>query len=427
MRLSNYSSWIRNSLFAVTDQALFAGSAFLLNVLLGRWLSPTDYGSFTIAYSVLILVGALHTAFLTEPMLIFSRTKYNNQFKDYIATLITGHWLTVTLLCMVMGITSISFSYAGLNNLSHALFGALLATPFFLLLWLLRRAFYALDKPSIAALGSALLTILLCAGLLITKHYDVLNTFVAFIIIGGASLLISVWNIYILKPGLINRNRDINKYEVAKNHLNYGKWAGLTAILIWFPSNVYFYVLPLWHDIESSAGLKAILNLIMPALQINTALSLLILVKFSTLYSENGISSLLKPIKIAILIFVAFSVSYWIFFVTFNHELLKLVYGEKYVSHATALAILGLLPIFSAVTMVYGCALRAMHKPEIIFYTYVIATVVSLILAITLSYRFGVTGAAIGMLISYMTAALVIYIYYIRVLNEEELDASLSS
>ena len=56
--------------FAVLDQALFAGSSFSINILLARWLPPVQYGAFALAFFLFLLLGALHTAVLTEPMLV---------------------------------------------------------------------------------------------------------------------------------------------------------------------------------------------------------------------------------------------------------------------------------------------------------------------------------------------------------------------
>ena len=48
VRLGSQGGW------AVVDQALFAGSNLLVNVLLARWLSGAEYGAFVTAYSVLV-------------------------------------------------------------------------------------------------------------------------------------------------------------------------------------------------------------------------------------------------------------------------------------------------------------------------------------------------------------------------------------
>ncbi|MGH7626911.1 MAG: hypothetical protein ACREOJ_16545, partial [Gemmatimonadaceae bacterium] len=85
--------WAGRGVWAITDQGLFAVSNFAMNILLARWLTPTEYGAFAIAYSVFLLFGTLHTALLTEPMLIFGSVKYEADFAAYMRVLLRGHWL----------------------------------------------------------------------------------------------------------------------------------------------------------------------------------------------------------------------------------------------------------------------------------------------------------------------------------------------
>jgi len=85
-------SWTTKGSLAIADQGLFAGSNFLLNVLLARWLAPADYGAFALAYSVFWLFGVFHTAILTEPMLVFGPGKYRERFPEYLGILLRGHF-----------------------------------------------------------------------------------------------------------------------------------------------------------------------------------------------------------------------------------------------------------------------------------------------------------------------------------------------
>src|SRR3712207_1992334 len=77
--------WVTKGLWAVLDQGFFASSNFVLNVLLARWLAPADYGAFSLAFAVFLLIGSLHTAVLTEPMLVFGPGKYKDRLSEYMA------------------------------------------------------------------------------------------------------------------------------------------------------------------------------------------------------------------------------------------------------------------------------------------------------------------------------------------------------
>ena len=84
-------SWATKGGFALIDQALFAGANFLVNILLARWLTPTEYGAFALAYSVFLLLGTFHTAIFTEPMMVFGAGKHAEQFEKYLGILLRGH------------------------------------------------------------------------------------------------------------------------------------------------------------------------------------------------------------------------------------------------------------------------------------------------------------------------------------------------
>ena len=63
-----FSYWTTRGFWAIADQALFAISNLIVNVLLARWLTPREYGAFVTAYVVLILVSVAHGGLLIEEL-----------------------------------------------------------------------------------------------------------------------------------------------------------------------------------------------------------------------------------------------------------------------------------------------------------------------------------------------------------------------
>src|SRR5215831_18117163 len=47
--------WFKRGTVSAIQQGLFAGSHFVANVLLARWLAPASYGVFALAYSFFLL------------------------------------------------------------------------------------------------------------------------------------------------------------------------------------------------------------------------------------------------------------------------------------------------------------------------------------------------------------------------------------
>ena len=56
---------------AILDQGLTAGSGFLIGILLARWLTREQYGSFAVNLSVIVFLTMLYQSFLLEPMSVY--------------------------------------------------------------------------------------------------------------------------------------------------------------------------------------------------------------------------------------------------------------------------------------------------------------------------------------------------------------------
>ena len=74
--INGFTYWTTRGFWAIVDQALFAVSNLIINVLLARWLSPREYGAFVTAYVVLILVSVAHAGLLIEPMMVLGPSRF---------------------------------------------------------------------------------------------------------------------------------------------------------------------------------------------------------------------------------------------------------------------------------------------------------------------------------------------------------------
>src|SRR5438045_8021636 len=91
---------VGNGFWAIADQGLFAGSNFILNIVLARWLSPDEYGAFGVAFSIFLLVGTLHSSLLTEPMTVFAPGKFRERIEKYVGICLYGHVAFAALCCV---------------------------------------------------------------------------------------------------------------------------------------------------------------------------------------------------------------------------------------------------------------------------------------------------------------------------------------
>src|SRR5436190_14674870 len=120
-------AWLRrllgNGFWAIADQGFFAGSNFILNIVLARWLSPNQYGAFGVAFSIFLLVGTLHSALLTEPMTVFAPGKFRERLEKYLGICLYGHVAFAALCCVLLMIAAGIVRLLGSAEVASALVG----------------------------------------------------------------------------------------------------------------------------------------------------------------------------------------------------------------------------------------------------------------------------------------------------------------
>src|SRR5437667_258874 len=89
-------SWAARGTVAVTDQALLAGTNFLVNVFLARWMAPAPYGAFALALALSWLLRTANDAVLTGPLTVFGAGRHGDCFPSYLGAVL-GCQLWVTL------------------------------------------------------------------------------------------------------------------------------------------------------------------------------------------------------------------------------------------------------------------------------------------------------------------------------------------
>ena len=396
---SRLTAWLFNGSFAVLDEGLFAGANFLANILLARWCRPDEYGAFAVAFSAFLLLGALHTALLTEPMMVFGAGKYRREYRAYLGLLVRGHLGVALPASALLGVGALVLFYADSPMLARAFAGVAFASPTILLLWLLRRAFYVQSRPHWAAAGGALYLALMVAGIYAVQVVGWLSPASALIVMGLASLVVAAVLLVGLRPGL-RITDNAARTSALRDHWNYGRWSVATTALMWAPGNLYYLLLPAAGGLAASGGLRALMNLVMPVLHANGALSTLLLPAFARAFRSGGPAVLARRTRGALVGLVAIAALYWVVISVFRHDLVWLVYGPGYADLADLVVLLGALPLLAALVAVKGAALRAMERPDLVFRSYVVAAVVAATVGVSLVAWAGAGGAVVGMLAS---------------------------
>lgn len=389
-RLRWIPRWLSGSALAVADQGLFSISSFILNLLLAHWLIEEDYGGFATAFAIFLGVGALHHAFFIEPLLILGSSQYRSRFTQYLGALTWGTTIFGAAAALFLGAASGIAWLCGATPLAIALLGMAIAAPFVLFLWLSRRYSYVRLDPAAATVAGALYLVLMAAGLFALEETGLLSVLSACCVVAFASLVCGLWLTIRERTQRIALTSDLAR-EVRHEHWRYGRWSAPTAMVGFITMHVYYLILPGFAGLEASGAQRALMNLVMPIIQANTAMGTLLSARLA---SSRGTSTYGRSVRWALLLLGGPALLYWLMLGLFHRQAMELVYHGKFIEYAPLLWVFGLHPIFTGLSSIFHAVLSSRRRPDLAFFASAAAAAVGTTGAFLTASRYGVAGMA---------------------------------
>ena len=135
-----------------------------------------------------------------------------------------------------------------------------------------------------------------------------------------------------------------------------------------------------------------------------------------------------RTMKALLALLVPTSMAYAVGLWWFRTALFQLFYKGKYREYSgVPILLVGAIPIAVGAIMVLGAGLRALERPDSVFFAYMAASLSTLCVGLPLSHTLGVAGAAAGILVSSSVAALSLAWSYYRRVQDSVADARIAS
>jgi O-antigen/teichoic acid export membrane protein len=414
-RAGRLRRWATKGGFAIADQGLISGSNFLLGVFFARWLVPEDYGAYSLAFSIFLLLSIIYQAVLLEPMMVFGGAAEVASLRGYIKALTRIHVILVALMFGGLALsTAIAHQVDPASRLPRALLGASLAGPCVLLSWLYRRAFYLELSVVKAAFGALFYCVVLLCGALALHAIGLMSPFIAFAVMAAAALVTAAVLYYQLErtlpPGAVTVTFA---RETWRKHWRYGRWAIASSVAGWVPAYVYYPLLGSFSGMAQAGELRALMNFVQPLAQFYAALSPLFLPYAARQRKRDPHRGPGTVARNGTLLFMAVTVAYWFVILLFRTQLFHLLYGGKYSSGISITPIIALGSVLWSGTIGASIVLRAMELPDTIFLAYLAASLVSVVVGVPLTSMYGVAGAVWTMNLA-DAVALILIVFLIR-------------
>ena len=409
--------WGARAVFSLLDQGLFSGAGFLVNLLLARWLAPDSYGAFAVAFAGFLFTYGFHNALLLEPMSVFGPSRHGENLSGYFRAQLMIHGLMVSPLSAI-GIATglLLWRISPGSPLVGAIIGVSLALPFILLLWLARRICYALQRPAMAASGTALYLAFVSVGLLGIRSSSLIGPFTAFVLMGSGALLASV--LLILQLGLFKPEGDktvaVTWRSVWRENWGYGRWLLGSALLSSIVMQVQVFIVSALLGLGAAGVLRAMQLPALLIIQVSTATGFLVLPAFAYDFGTGAIrrmrqKAIVVTVGISTLALILGAASW-----AFSSLIERALFSGKYAPYAWLMPVLVIMTVALGPTQGLGTALRAIRKPNFDLVSGLIAAPIAVVCAYFGTVWWGLAGAAWSLVLGFAIQGAVTTLFFRR-------------
>jgi O-antigen/teichoic acid export membrane protein len=416
--------WGLRSALSLVDQGLTAGAGFGVNLLLARWMPSEVYGAFAVAFGGFLFASGFHNVLLLEPLSVIGPARHAEGLLGYFRAQIAAHAVVVGALSAGAVVTGlVMWRMSPGSHLAQAVIGGGLALPFLLLLWLARRFCYVLQRPMMAAKGSAFYLAFSLAGMFLLQQFGSLGPFTAFLPMGCGSLAaggLVLWELGVQGGEGMESKSRLSWRKVLQENWKYSRWLVGSTVLFSISTQAQTLVAAGLLGLCDAGILRAMQIPSLAMTQVTTAAGLLVLPAFSFDFGQGSLERLRHKATLVSLGLVAGALCFAGLLAFLARPVEHVLFGGKYAAYAWLMPVLALIPVCSGLSMGYSMALRASQKPHFDLLANAVAAPVGVASAIVLTRWWGLAGAAASMVFSFIAASLVNLLSYRRDLANSE-------
>ena len=396
---------------SIVDQATSSATNFVMNVLLARWLAPSDYGSFSVSWSFCLVFAALHNAIILEPMSVVGPAEYGSGLCGYLRSVRKLNVWVVLALGMCAAATGLFYQT---RQVRHVLFVLALCLPGYLLVLTRRREQYILDKPLRALEISGVYTVTVLGTLNVLHATSYLTALTGLACLGMA-LPVAVWAGIRRSPP--TESTDADARPVARAHWKYGRWLFASTLVAFGIPDLQTILLSVMVDLKSAGILRALMNFVLPLAQLLTVLSIYCLPRLARQMKIHGAGRGLRQTIIFPLAIIVMALGYLGVLLAFGPLIERLLYGGRIAQYLGYLPWMAAAALVSAVGTGFSALLRAAQNSQHQLLAGVTGTTTGVIAALLLLKRYGLEGAIWSMTLANTASTLSIlgtYLWMIR-------------
>ena len=402
----------------IADQAIVGATGFATSVIIGRWGSKEDLGSYYLMLSVLLFARGVQESTTSMPYLVYWSRRAQERRAEYAGSclshqLILAALTSIALLCLAAAAT-LGFAPPALVSAAAVL---IVFGPLLLLKEYLRQLSFAHMRMAAAVQLDVTVGLVQVVGLLVIAVAGMLSAATAYIMIGlGCVLACITW---FAGDHIPFRFVWSEIGEDWKWNWQFGKWAVAGQVTGTIVPTAIPWALGYYHGLGEIGLLGAGSALVGACNIMVLGVDNVLAPRAVEAFVQGGQGALWPVIRNTSVELVVVLAAFFVFSLLFGEFIALVLFGPEFSGAGVVMATLALATLINSLAITAATGLYALEQTRVNFIVDLIATLLGLSAAIFLIVPLGAFGAALASVVAAAGAATGKYVVLFRLTRSD--------
>jgi O-antigen/teichoic acid export membrane protein len=404
--------------WAAADQGIISITNFVAAIILGRAVSPEEFGIYAVGFLMTRFVRAIQDGLIVQPLNALGAVLQDSKFQEYAAN--TG--ILQIIIALLSAISAATLGWI-LTILGNDVAGPTATALWFILLtWQLqefiRRAFYTRSEVIKAVINTGLASAVRLGILWWWDAQAALSGKAGLDAIGWGAVAAIILGLWQARGYWAFRN--IQLWQTFKKNWKFGGWIMGGSIANWVASELYPLLAAGLISFAAAGAYRALQNLVAPVHVLLRATDTFFTPRAAKVYHQTGFGGLNRMLRIIYLVSGVPIIGMLIIATLFPEPLLHLLYGETYVAYSGSLF---LMAIFYGLWYAYWplqTAFKAVRLTSPIFIANIAAIFCMFTIGIWGIQQFDINGAIGGQALNALVITIVLWVSWTRLKRTDD-------
>jgi len=411
--------WLRSppvKLIAFVDQGVVSAGNFIAGMLMARAFGAREFGSFTLAWLIVEFMASLQFASVIQPMLNIGAKEDEKDRDRYFTAIAVQQACLAIAAALLVGLVVSGLGLAFDAELGQLALPLFIATASFQGYNFFRRYFFVRDRAAVA-LSSDLLRIGLQIGGLFAL--PLLGPLFG----GPVSAASGVWIVAaacasstLVGVTLFGRfHWDPAAFaRLVVRHWAFSKWLLPSAVMFWMTSQAFVLMSGIVLGAAATGTLKAAISIAGIITLLMQALDNFAPMQASQAFQSGGRDALLRYLVRLSLLMAALLTALVLLLSSDTDAIVRMIYGREFEGLGYMVHWLCATSVAYGLSVLLAIWAAAIERTQLIFVSYVAATLFTVVAAYPLTHLFGMQGVLWGALIVEIIKTLALLVPLLR-------------